>query len=167
MKHYIVILAAVALVVASFFLGRRSCRSPEGQIIEIHDTTTVIKTVRDTVRKIVTRTIARIDTVYLATADTSSPGDSVDNTLKDSVNVELPIERVTVKGDHYTAVIEGFRPSLVDMQIDIPTQYVTTTKTENVRRRWSLAVGPQIGAGYGIGGFTPYVGVGFTFGYCF
>lgn len=159
MKRAVVVILFVAFIVASFFAGRLSIRPPEAQIVEIHDTTTIITTVRDTVREVITRTIVRVDTVRLATADTTA--------RDDSANVELPIEQITVKGEHYTAVIEGFRPSLVDMQIDIPTQYVTTMKTETVRRRWSLTVGPQIGAGYGIGGFTPYVGVGFTFGYCF
>lgn len=159
MKRAVVVILFVALIVASFFVGRLSIRPPEAQIVEIHDTTTIITTVRDTVREVITRTIVRVDTVRLATADTT--------TRDDSANVGLQIEQVTVKGEHYTAVIEGFRPVLVDMQLDLPTQYITTTKTETVRKRWSFVVGPQVGAGYGVGGFTPYVGVGFTFGYCF
>ena len=159
MKRAVVVILFVALIVASFFAGRLSIRPPEAQTVEIHDTTTIIKTVRDTVREVVTRKIVRVDTVRLAAADTTA--------RDDSANVELPIEQITVKGEHYTAVIEGFRPALVDMQLDLPTQYITTTKTETVRKRWSFVVGPQVGAGYGVGGFTPYVGVGFTFGYCF
>jgi hypothetical protein len=84
----------------------------------------------------------------------------------DTVHIaaEIPIERKTYQTEDYKAEIEGFRPSLVSMEIYRQTQFVTKTETLRIpdTRRWGIG----LQAGYGVsvqGGFVkphPYLGVG-------
>jgi hypothetical protein len=109
--------------------------------------------VRDTIREIVPVPkyvyATRIDTVFLTV-----PGDTV------RVEVQVPIERKVYQTEDYRAEIEGFRPSLVNMEIYRRTQTVTNTVTNTVTKRPRFGVGIQ--AGYGIVGneLHPYIGVG-------
>lgn len=159
------ILAAILAAVVAFLIGRGTVPRPVEGVVEVHDTTTVVQVVHDTLTKYRDRTVARVDTLYLPAVHPDSSG--VAPAVPDSAAVVVPIERVVVEGEHYTATLEGFRPRLVDMELRLPTQIITNTKTVTVQKRWSFVVGPQLGFGYGVGGFTPYVGVGVSFGYCF
>jgi hypothetical protein len=91
--------------------------------------------------------IVRTDTVKLTTLE------------KDTVLVAVPIEQKEYKTDDYRAVIEGYNPELLELDIYRQTQYINTTETRIVikNNRWS--VGIQGGIGYA-GKFTPYIGVG-------
>ena len=113
------------------------------------DTVIIRDTVQDTVlvpRKVY---ITRIDTIYL---------DSPDDTVK--VEALIPIERKVYQTANYKATVEGYKPSLVDMQIDQQTQYITKPEIhyEKNRPRWGIG----IQAGYGITdrGLSPYLGIG-------
>ena len=82
---------------------------------------------------------------------------------RDSVQVEVPIERKTYEGENYRAVVQGFRPELVS--IDIRQQTVTVTKYK--RKWWSVTIGPQLGYGFTPAGWQPYAGIGITAGISF
>jgi len=62
-------------------------------------------------------------------------------------SIELPIEQKTYKTEDYKAVIEGFRPSLVSMEVYRQTQFIDRVQTLTIpdTRRWSF--GPTIGYG--------------------
>lgn len=152
------IVAAVAVV--AFFIGRGTVPRPIEGVVEVHDTLTVVHNIHDTT--FVEKWRDRVRTEYVPLPAVHDTVDRVDSVL-----VEVPIERVVVSGDHYTATLEGFRPRLVDMELNIPETIITNTTTVTTRKRWSFCAGPQLGVGYGVGGFTPYVGVGVSFGYCF
>jgi len=81
----------------------------------------------------------------------------------DSVQVEVPIERKTYEGENYRAVVQGFRPELVS--IDIRQQ--TVTVTEYKRKWWSVTIGPQLGYGFTPAGWQPYAGIGASVGISF
>lgn len=81
----------------------------------------------------------------------------------DSVAVEIPIEQRTYEGENYRAVVQGFRPELVS--IDIRQQ--TVTVTEYKRKWWSVTIGPQLGYGFTPAGWQPYAGIGITAGISF
>lgn len=81
----------------------------------------------------------------------------------DSVQVEVPIEQKTYEGENYRAVVQGFRPELVS--IDIRQQ--TVTVTEYKRKWWSVTIGPQLGYGFTPAGWQPYAGIGITAGISF
>lgn len=116
------------------------------------DTLTVVQTIRDTVLKPVYVTIRRVDTICV-----ELPGDTV------RVPVSLPIEQKTYKTDQYTAVIEGFKPSLISMETYNKTQTIYKTETIIHKSKWS--VGLQ--AGYGFGLITHeqdfYIGLGLSY----
>jgi hypothetical protein len=113
-------------------------------------------TIRDTVLVPKIKYIARIDTVLLRV-----PGDTI------QVEVEVPIERKTYQTEDYKAEIEGFRPSLVSMELYRQTQAITQIRTVAVpdRKRWG--VGIQAGYGVGLQGGQvktfPYIGVGVSY----
>ena len=85
----------------------------------------------------------------------------------DSVSVVVPIEQRVYEGEYYKATVEGYRPSLVDMQLKIPAVLVTETRTVTKRKLWSVTIGPQLGYGITPAGLHPYAGVGVTFGLSF
>ena len=86
---------------------------------------------------------------------------------RDSATVVIPIEQRVYEGEYYKATVEGYRPSLVDMQLKIPAVLVTETKTVTKRKFWSVTIGPQLGYGITPAGLLPYAGVGVTFGLSF
>lgn len=156
------VLLGVIIAIVAFFIGRGTVPHAVEGFREVHDTTVVVHTIRDTVREVRFRDRVRLDTVRLAAVPDATAG-----TRADSSSVEVPIERVVVNGDYYTATLEGFRPRLVDMELRIPERIVTATRTETIRKRWSFVAGPQVGAGWTPEGVRPYVGIGVSFGYCF
>lgn len=85
----------------------------------------------------------------------------------DSVSVVVPIEQRVYEGEYYKATVEGYRPSLVAMQLKIPAVLVTETKTVTKRKLWSVTIGPQLGYGITPAGLLPYAGVGVTIGLSF
>ncbi len=85
----------------------------------------------------------------------------------DSAAVIVPLERKTFEGEYYVATVEGYRPSLVSIEVKPPTMVVTETKTYTKPKRWSVTIGPQVGYGITPTGWQPYAGVGVTFGFSF
>jgi hypothetical protein len=150
----IAIIAAVLGVVflGGWIVGTRTYPAsaiPQSRI----DTVIVRDTIRESypvVKEILT---TRTDTVLVKVA-----GDTV------YVAAEIPIEHKTYKTEDYKAEVEGFRASLVSMEIYRRTQFVTKAETLRVPdvRRWG--VGLQAGYGLSVqGGFVkahPYIGVG-------
>lgn len=150
MKTFSAVILTLVLLAGSFLLGRVTKPVP---IPERHiDTVLLRDTIRDTVRIPRISYYARIDTVFLRI-----PGDTV------RVEVEVPIERKVYKTDDYRATIEGFRPSLVDMEVYRKNEYITRTETIRVpvKRRWGIGI--QAGYGYNFDRFYPYVGIGLQY----
>lgn len=116
------------------------------------DTVIRIDTIRDTIPKLVHVHHYRTDTVTLKVA-----GDTV------YVAVEVPIERKTYATDDYKAIIEGFRPQLISMEIYPKTTIITNTEVRTVTKRPRWGIGVQ--AGYGFAGqkAVPYIGVGLQY----
>jgi hypothetical protein len=121
----------------------------------IADTVVIRDTIREMVPTIREVRIVRVDTVFLRL-----PGDTV------YVEVEVPIERKTYLTDDYRAEIEGFRPSLVSMEVYRKTRFVTQTQTVRVpdSRRWGIGVqaGYGLSAQQGVVRVHPYIGVGIS-----
>lgn len=182
MKTETVILLVLVAVVA-FFVGRGTVPRVVEGVVETSDTTTTYSHVKDTTGVPVDREPVRTDTARFAAvsrpvatrpekpagnpAPPEAAADTTGTAPADSVDVLVPIERVTVEGENYTAVLEGYRPSIIEMNLRIPTTTINNNRTVTTRKRWSFVVGPQIGVGWTPEGVRPYVGVGVTFGYCF
>jgi hypothetical protein len=115
------------------------------------DTVFVRDTLRDTVLVPKERLIVRVDTVWLA-----PPGDTTRQ------KITLPIERQTYATPNYRAVIEGFRPKLIELELYRATPTVTRTITLHpTPKKWS--VGLQVGYGITPKGPAPYLGVGIQY----
>ncbi len=161
MKKVVSIIVLVAVAAGMFFVGRgRNGRNADGGFGYAEtrvDTVWVRDTVRDTVLVPVERYMVRVDTVWLRPIDDTTRGDSLEKNPPSAFR--LPVERVVYSTGDYRAVVEGFRPSLVEMEL-YPRSALVTRHTVRAppARRWSA--GLQAGWGITPRGFAPYLGVG-------
>lgn len=143
-------ITAVLLFIGAFFAGRASKRCDITSSEVRRDTITVVDTL---IRKIPIPnpvTVVRVDTCYL-------PG-TVD-TIR--IPVAIPIERKTYTTPDYRAVVEGYRPSLVEMQVYQKQQTITQTlPVSSKSKRWGIGI--QAGYGYipTVNKTALYIGVG-------
>lgn len=81
----------------------------------------------------------------------------------DSATVTLPVEQRVYEDSLYTAYVSGYRPRLDSISLRIPHTYTTITKTVGKPAK-RFAIGPTVGAGYGVIGkrFDVFVGVSMT-----
>jgi len=142
-------ISAVLVLGIGFFAGRRTCRPQQLEILR-RDTVTVTDTIVREIPVPRTVTVVRIDTCYL-----SSPTDTI------RIPVAVPIERKTYTTPDYRAVVEGYRPSLVEMQVYQKQQTITQTiPISNKSKRWGIGI--QAGYGYipTVNKTALYIGVG-------
>lgn len=131
-----------------FLLGRWSKKAGP-QIVTLSDTVVRIDTLRDTVCVAKTAYISKIDTCIMEV-----PGDTV------KVPVLVPIERREYKTEDYHALIEGYRPKLLSMEVYPQTKIVTQTQIRTVTKKTRWGIGPHVGYGFNGKEWAPYVGIG-------
>lgn len=164
---FIIIVVVLISQAVCLLVGRR-LRTSDPEIIR--DTTTLTLVVHDTIEVVKWKERVRVDTLLLAvvkdslTTDTDTTVSNKEN-VADSALVAVPISQVTCEGENYTAVIEGFRPRLVSIDIIQQTQYIETTKTIPPKK-WSfgLTLGASAGVFYTPNGIQPGAGLGATLG---
>lgn len=154
-KRVFVALCIIVAISGWCIVGAIMARPKHPPKMFVHtDTLVVHDTLRDTI--LVPRIIRRI---RIDTVTVKLVGDTV------FVDAEIPIERKTYHTEDYLAMIEGFHPQLVSMEIYRKTQTITETKTLVKRAHWGIG----LNAGYGIGSAsgriiaTPYVGAGVSY----
>ena len=89
------------------------------------------------------------------------PSDTIRDTLRDSIEVPVPIYQKRYDDSLYTAWVSGFEPKLDSIDLRLPT--ITETVTKTIMKPSPLVnFGVQIGGGYGVIHHQPdiYVGVG-------
>lgn len=124
-----------------------------------HDTVRVVK--EKPFYKVVERLKLVHDTTGIASdANLLAQNDST-LSKSDSVDVEIPIVQRTYEGENYRAVVQGYRPELVSIDIRLPEYQAPA------RKWWSVTVGPQVGYGFTPAGWQPYAGLGATIGFSF
>lgn len=84
------------------------------------------------------------------------------DSLCDSVDVELPITQKVYEDSLYRAWVSGFDAKLDSIELHQPTRYITIT-TEKEQSKWSF--GLQGGVGITPKGVQPYIGVGFQWNF--
>lgn len=135
------VLGVILLCFISFLFGK-TCKKKE----IIHDT--VIDTIIQPVP--VPQYIVDVGEVEIP-----FPMDAIvkKDTIKDTVYINIPIQRKTYQTDDYRAVISGYRPNL-----DTMTIYHKREIIYEKSRRWGLG----ITAGYGLSkdGFSPCLSMG-------
>lgn len=115
------------------------------------------------------RPVVAQDAYLLANNDTTAAADHFRDSTKmmqpcDSVQVEVPIEQRTYEGENYRAVVRGWQPELVSIDIRFP-QY--TPPEPAFKPGWHFTIGLQAGYGFTPAGWQPYAGVGGTAGISF
>ena len=115
----------------------------------VKDTIVIIDTVRDSFPVYTLVRFDHWDTIYIPLYRDSITVDSV------LIPVPIPMERKEYLTDDYRAVVGGYKPVLVSMEIFRRTK---TVKVKEQSKRWGI--GPQVGFGVP-GGW--YVGVGVSY----
>ena len=154
----VVILALFILSVATnVWLIKRGQVEPEPQVVIEHDTLWRDSTITKPVAADSTKTG---EVVYIR-IPYPVPGD----TIRDSIEVPIPIEQKRYDDSLYTAWVSGFRPALDSIRLHQPEIITTITETI-VKKAPRLSVGLSVGPGISITG-TPKAGifVGFTANY--
>jgi hypothetical protein len=159
----IILCLALTLIVTNIGPCQQSKRQPEPAIQR--DTVIIRDTIRPEVPEPEVIRVVRYDTVR---PQAEPVGDVTpvavgitltEDTVPPENGVIIPITQSTYKTEDYTAIIEGYRPRLVSMELYRKTTTITNTVTRSPR--WALTVGP--GIGYGPNGVQPYVGVSVGF----
>lgn len=142
-------------------LIRQNAEQPEPTIQR--DTVVIRDTIRPPVPAPEVITVVRHDTVRPQAkppegetpdvATSAIPGDTTPGN-----EAIIPITQNAYVTEDYAAIIEGYKPRLVSIELYPKTTTVTITKTRS--QRWALTGG--VGVGYDGRGVRPYVGV--TFG---
>lgn len=143
------------LLAGAFFAGRHFAGKEtviEQQIVR--DTTIIRDTVKIPIPKQIITEVVEYDTIYVE---------------KPTLAIPIPIEEKTYSGTDYKAVVRGYKPRLMSLDIyRTDTLFTINTINKVIKtKRWNLTVGAQVGYGYTPRGQLPYVGVGVTFGYSF
>lgn len=143
-----------ALVCFALGVIMMKCNGPHEVVRTIHTTDTLL--IRDTIYQQVPVPekvyIARTDTVWI-----KLPGDTI------TVHVPLHIERKEYKTDDYFAVVEGWRPELVRLDLFPEQKIVTNSVYQTVKKKPRFGVGIQAGYGYSREGPSPYIGIGLQY----
>lgn len=107
--------------------------------------------------------ITRNETIYVRSIDTLIINDY--KASSDSVGIVVPIQRKEYRTDDYFAIIEGYKPSLISIELYPETKYITQTTTNTVTKQKRFNVGIQLGYGYGVINQKPdiYVGLGVNY----
>ena len=150
----------VGCVVGSFFFGRATIKDTTIVSTKIERDTIIV---RDTIRQYYPKEVER---VVIRTERVEVPIVRCD-TIKEVVEVEIPIEQREYKSEEYFAIVEGYNPMLKYIEVYPRTAYINTTETIKERKHWGVSVGVQGGYGFTPKGWQPYAGVGISFGYNF
>lgn len=116
-----------------------------------------------TIERPVPKVIRKLDTIYVSCLDTV--------TIHDTLYLALEREQKVYEADSsYRAVVSGYMPSLDS--IEVYNHTVTRTINAASSKKWSVGIGPQIGAGYvssfgGGSGAGIFAGLGLSLTYNF
>lgn len=155
-RPLIILLAALALMAAAFFIGRWS--RPEKHDEQLIPSVPVIITQWRTQRIESPRPIAErpVSKMYVPVKDTMR--------IHDTLYLSLVRTQKEYRDSLYTAWVSGYQPELDSLHLYIPEKTVTITLREQPKH-WHLGVT----AGYGATlqdktvRLSPYVGVGLTY----
>lgn len=75
--------------------------------------------------------------------------DTLRDTIRDSIDVPIPIIQKRYDDSLYTAWISGFEPNLDSLRLHQPEIITTITKVVN-RPASRFSIGPSVGLGYGV-----------------
>ena len=151
MKNLIYI---IGLIIGAFLLSLvwRSCADNTEVVTDT--IFKVVKVDRPIVRE---STVVKYKVVQLPIAK-----DTICDTIKDSVFVEVPIEQKVYSDSNYTAWVSGYRPKLDSISIT-HTEVSFHNRLVNNNGSKRLYLGIQVGYGITPRGMQPYLGLGVSY----
>lgn len=156
MKKALVALAVVALIVCALvgyshylFDVKLPAKVEERMSTIIPDTVYIHDTLRIVEPVPTYQEVVRVETEYLERV--------VNDTIIDTVYVRVPISQVVYENNRYKAVIQGYHPRLVSLDIYTDKTYVYSHKTIVKPAKLSLSAG--VYGGYGPKGFDYGLGI--------
>lgn len=133
MKRNIIIALVILVIGIAVGLLLRKTEYVETTIVQ-RDTTVVVDT--HIVERPVPVRVTVVDTMYAVVRDTVC--------INDTLYVSLPLERKEYRRDEFYAVVSGYNPMLIHMEVYPKTVYVTEKQRETVRQRNYLSVGAEM-----------------------
>ena len=129
---------------------------PEASVVVVRDTVWKDTVIREPVAAETIQT-GRVVYVKVAVPQPQTQHD----TIRDSIEVPVPIVQKRYEDSSYTAWVSGFEPKLDSIDLRLPTITEKVTKTI-VKKAPRLSVGVQAGAGVGVFNRQPdlWLGVG-------
>lgn len=158
-KTLLCIIFVILSFVSGCYLGwnHHSLTIPVADTIVVHDTTKVYLP-QIVERKSISTQLARLPKFVWV--------DLPEGTNPDSVEVAVPMERVVYEEPEFRAVIEGYNPRLVE--IDVYPKLTTITQNIPAKHQgWDFGIGPTICWGITKDGFRWCFGLGATATYHF
>lgn len=132
--------------------------------IPIADTITIRDTVKIHIPQVVYR--KEIGSSLTSIPKTAWIYPTGDINVPDSIDIELPIERVEYCDSNYRAVVEGYKPRLVDIEV-YPSHTTIIQSARQQQGGWNLSIGPTVCWGITRDGFRLCLGLGATATYHF
>jgi hypothetical protein len=156
-----IVLALAAVLLLSLplaFLAGRWTAPPQylpgtTKVIVSHDTPTIC------VKEVPVGHATALLPVVSPNADKADTPDSTAAVVRDSALVSIPIVQRTFEGEYYRAVVQGYDPQLVGIDIFLPQP-----EPEKRKPRLGWGLGLQLGYGLTPAGFQPYIGIGGSWG---
>ena len=148
----------VAVLIASIAVNVWQWKSqPKPSVVVEHDTVWKDSIIREPAPA------ETIQTGRVAYIRVPVPGerDTLRDTIRDSIDVPVPIVQKRYDDSLYTAWVSGFEPNLDSISLHQPEIITTITKTI-VKPSPLISVGIQAGGGYGVFNrqFDTYIGFG-------
>ncbi len=150
------LLYIIGLIIGAFLLSLLWRRCADNTEVVTDTIFKVVKVDRPIVRE---STIVRYEVVQLPIVTK----DTICDTIKDSVFVQVPIEQKVYSDSNYTAWVSGYRPRLDSISITHTEVSFHKLVNNNSKGSKRLYLGIQVGYGITPRGMQPYLGLGLSY----
>lgn len=166
---YVTVLVLVVSVLLNVLLAGRAANTGQDEVR--YDTIVVRDTVRIVEARVVKEEVVRYDTVFFPVVESelksepkgelknipiSNELESISNLTQDSAKVVIPITERTYEDSTYKAVVRGYNPELVSLDMYLKEVYFPKIVEMKVRPKITISAGlyggfGNNGASYGLG----------------
>ena len=168
---YVTVMMLVVSVLLNVLLAGRAAKTGQTEVVRA-DTVVVRDTVRVVEDRVVKEEVVRYDTVFFPVVESelkSEPKgelknipifnelDSISNLTQDSAKVVIPITERTYEDSTYKAVVRGYNPELVSLEVYRRIVYID--RIEAIGKRPRVVVTAGVYGGFGVKGADYGLGI--------